>query len=136
MRVGPGKIKMILRVAGRIASGGHTLRLAIRQRLGINGLLFLELERGFDECDREPSDDVPFHMAMHQPYARVVGLEPHDSVTCWGNHDSVSLHWDAGEAGGIAIPSLHVRMMPLMLWTRRIDTRPASNELHGVAMQV
>lgn len=38
LRVRPGQIEVVLRVPGSVAGRGHTLRLAVCQRLGIDAL--------------------------------------------------------------------------------------------------
>ncbi len=78
---------------------------------------------------------MPLHVAMHNPNARVVGLESHDGVAGWCNHHCVSLHWDRGEAGCIAVVCDGC-MAALVLVAWDVDTRTASNELHYVAMHI
>ena len=134
MRVRPGEIKVVFRIARRVAGRWHTLRLAVRQRLGRDALL-LELNRGLDEGHRQPSGDVPLHMAMQQPYARVVGLESHDRVAGWRNHHGVSLHWSRGEARINTVILSHC-MATHVFRAGYVDPGTASDELHDVAMHV
>lgn len=93
------------------------------------------MRRGLDERNRKPGGDMPLHVAMQNPDAWVVGLESHNGVACWCNHHCVSLHWDRGEAGTIAVVCEDC-MAALVLGARNINTRTASNELHYVAMHV
>ena len=92
MRVRPGKVKMVVRIPRRVPCRRHTLCLAVRQGLGCDTLLLLELHWSFDHGDGQASGDVPFHVAMQDPDARVIGPKPHDGVTTWGNHYGVSFH--------------------------------------------
>lgn len=97
MRVRPRKIKMILRIPRRVALRRHALRLTIPQRLRRDTLLFLELQWGFDHGDGQAGSDVPFHVAMQDPDARVIGPESHDGVAAGRNHHGVSLHGHGGK---------------------------------------
>ncbi len=135
LRVRPCKIKVIHRIPRGVACRGHSLGLAVCQGLGRDALLFLELFRGLDECDRESGGDMPLHVAVQEPNARVVRPESHDSVACRCNHHCVPLHWDTWEAGCVAV--VFDDCMPaLVLWAWNIDPGAAGNELHYVAMHI
>lgn len=97
MRICPSKVEMVLRIPRRIALRRRTLGLAVRQGLGRDTLLFLELQWGFDHGDGQAGSDVPFHVAVQDPDARVVGPESHDGVAAGRNHHSVSLHGHGGK---------------------------------------
>lgn len=97
MRVRPSKVEMVLRIPRRIALRRHTLSLAVRQGLGRDTLKFLELQWSFDHGDGQAGSDVPFHVAMQDPDARVIGPESHDGVTAGRDHHGVALHGYGGE---------------------------------------
>lgn len=126
---------MIDRIPRRITLRRHTLGLAVAQPLRCETLLFLQLQWGFDHGDGQAGSDVPFHMAMHDPHARVVGPEPHHGVAAGRDHHGVALHGDGGE-GGLCAVVCEGGMGPHVLWTGDVDAGVARNELHYVAMQV
>ena len=134
VRVRPGEIEMIVRVARCVAGRGHPLRLAVRQGLRGNALR-LKLVRRLNHRDRQPRGDVPFHVAMQEPNSRIVRLESHHRVAGWGHHHSISLHRDLGESGCVSI-ILDDCVVVLVFVARDIHAGASSDELHYVTVHV
>lgn len=127
---------MIVRIPCCIALRRNTLCLAVCQGLVRDLLLFLDLQGSFNHGDGQASGDVPLHVAMQNPDARVVGPKSHDGVAVGRNHHGVSPHGYSGEDGVCAVVGVRGSRRAHMLWTRHIDTIITSNELQYMAMHI
>ncbi len=138
------QIRVIPSISCCIPSGRHTLVLAYCLHGWIDALRLLNLERSFDYGCRQAGYYMPFHMAMQQPYTRVVRPESDHRVTFWCQCPGVTPHrypWHrsrvttitqcAGSAVGTSA-ALLVRMTAPSLE----DSWTACHELWSVAMKM
>lgn len=135
MIIRPREVEMVFRVPCRVPLRRHTLRLAVRQPLRRETLGFLQLLGGFDHGDGQAGDDVPFHVAMQDPDARVVRSEPHHGVAAGRDHHGVALHGD-GREGRFRALVFVVGSGAHVLRTGDVDSAIPRDELHHVAVHV